>query len=111
MSTATARPRPAFIVFPHAACMAYPPCVARVVLAIEPDGTVPVLYADETEVVMVPAAEALPYVAKCRAHRMPRRGKPVRGSYGAADCDDACELATGADCRCKCGGINHGVRS
>lgn len=26
-------------------------------------------------------------------------------------CDDVCAHATGADCRCSCGGANHGVRS
>ena len=106
-------------------------CRARLVVRGVVNGEVPVLYArplregeDASALVpsapgmvyedaprMTPVCDAVPYLAWCVAHRSPLQGRPIRTFRSEQDCSDECEVATGSSCRCRCGGLNHGVRS
>jgi hypothetical protein len=45
---------------------------------------------------------------KRRTHRTRRT---IRGSQSGNACEDICAKATGANCSCQCGGMNHGIDS
>ena len=106
--------KPPFVVIREATCGAYPiPCRARLVVQVDDDGLVPVVYfgypeGDPRRHGRALPETALPYIVQCRVHHYGMRGKLLKGRFGLAACNDACTRSDGADCRCKCGGLHHG---
>ena len=61
--------------------------------------------------VPVQALDAVPALVWCVAHHVPMTGKLLRVLRSTHDCSDVCKRATSDTCRCRCGGVNHGVRA
>ncbi len=60
-------------------------------------------------------AELLPNCPACNAPWGIEFGRPtedteIKGTFGSNACDTVCAFATGATCKCQCGGMNHGTR-
>lgn len=43
------------------------------------------------------------------AHHVAIKWQGVKGTFNHMECDSRCWSATAADCKCSCGGANHGM--
>lgn len=105
------------------ACMFVTPVIAkckfgcRVPVNVETDaaGMVAIVYNDirtmqpETFARPTELLQAIPHLVWCRAHGQPMQGKRLRVTRSDEPCSDVCRMATGATCKCSCGGLNHGM--
>lgn len=57
----------------------------------------------------VPAKQAAGYMVYCLEHKSMMHFKPLKARFSDDPCSPECREATGGSCKCKCGGMNHGV--
>lgn len=58
-----------------------------------------------------PDVNPLYHGTRCTEHGMLRFAGLRATRVESSACDAVCTVSTGADCRCSCGGENHGVRA
>lgn len=93
------------------------PCVERFHVEVDGDGLALAYYrrfengveVQDPPPMRAPVEDAVRTLARCRAHQAYFQGKPIRATLGGDPCGPACREATGAECKCSCGGYNHGV--
>lgn len=102
----------------------------RLILETSDDGYLPMSFGAREE--WMPADKAVGYFVWCAKTDTvrPRRGgvyadgsttqqvphgpmvgRRVKARYSDVPCDDRCTHATGASCKCSCGGVNHGCEA